>query len=341
MVTKKQSLLDLLDRLTPEVRKAFLASIQDVKDNARIGQIIDAIKAGNIDAAVKAVGMDAAAMRPLSAAVESAYETGGIFTASQFSRPVSQAAFRFDVRNSRAEAWLRDFSSTAVTRITNEQTGLIRDVLNRGMNAGVNPRDMALDLIGRVGPNGRVGGIIGLNGPQERYLANAKRELAELDANYFSRELRDKRFDSTVRKAIDSGTPLTQEQIDKLSTRYSDNLLQWRGETIARDQTLTALNQSQNEAARQLVESGAVDQQDISREWDSAGDNRVRESHREMNGQKVGMDEAFTTPDGARLMYPGDSSLGAPPEETIQCRCVVKLRVDYIRKARTNGGPSV
>jgi hypothetical protein len=334
----KQTLLDLIDRLTPDVRKAFLASIKDIKDNARIGQIEAAIRAGNIDTAVNAIGIDSAALRPLSAAIERSYETGGIFTASQFQRPVGQAAFRFDVRNSRAEAWLRDYSSKAVTRITNEQLGLIRDVLNRGINAGINPRDMALDLIGRVGPNGRTGGIIGLNGPQERYLANAKRELAELDPNYFSRELRDKRFDSTVRKAIDSGTPLTQEQIDQLSTRYSDNLLQWRGETIARDQTLTALNQSQNEAARQLVESGAVDQQDITREWDSAGDNRVRETHRDMNGQKVRMDEAFTTPDGNRLMYPGDSSLGAPPEETINCRCVVKLRVDYIRKARLAAG---
>jgi len=341
MATMK-SLLDLIDRFTPELKKAFIASIQDIKDNARIGQIEAAIRQGNMQAAIDAVGIDRAAFRPLSAAMEQAFETGGVYTAAQFTRPVGQAAFRFDVRNSRAEAWLRDQSSTLVTRITDEQRELVRSVLNQGMNAGVNPRQTALDLIGHVGPKGREGGIIGLNGPQERYLRNARDELRNVhngDAgNYFSRELRDKRFDGTVRKALDSGTPLTQEQIDKLSTRYSDNLLQWRGETIARDQSITALNQSQNEAAKQLVESGAADPQDITREWDSAGDARTRETHKEMDGQKVGMNQPFKTPDGYSLMYPGDVSMGAPASETINCRCIVKMRVDYIGRAKRLSG---
>jgi hypothetical protein len=336
-----KSLLELIDRFTPELRKAFLASVQDIKDSARIGDIVKAIERGDITAAVNAIGLEPAAFRPLTAGVETAFEQGGIFTAAQFQRPVGGAAFRFDVRNSRAEAWLRDYSSTAITRITDEQISLVQQSLMNGMNAGVNPRTMALDIIGRVGPNGREGGIIGLNAPQERYLANARRELENLDANYFNRELRDRRFDPTVRKAISSGTPLTQTQIDQLSTRYSDNLLQWRGETIARDQSITALNQSQNEAAQQLVDSGAADPRDITREWDSAGDNRTRETHRDADGQKVGMNEPFIL-GTARLMYPGDSSLGAPPEETINCRCTVRLRVDYIAayKRRANTLPA-
>lgn len=331
----KQTLLDLIDRFTPVIRRAFLASIQDIKDTARLSQIEASLRAGNVDAAVRSLGLDTAAFRPMSAAVEQAFEAGGMFTADQFQRPVGQAAFRFDVRNSRAEAWLRDQSSNLVTRINNEQLGMIRDVLNRGMNAGINPRQQALDLIGRIDPatGRRTGGIVGLNEPQERYLANAKRELRDLDPNYFSRELRDKRFDSTVRKAMESGTPLTQEQIDRLSTRYSDNLLQWRGETIARDQSITALNKSQNEATAQLVESGAVEQRDIVREWDATMDTRTRQSHRDIDGQKRAVNEPFTI-GISQLMFPGDSSLGAPAEETINCRCTVKIRVDYIAAAK-------
>lgn len=333
---RKETLLNLIDRFTPELQKAFLDAVQGIKDEIQIGAIVDAITRGDTDAAVRAMGIDQAAMRPVTAAIERAYETGGIFTAAQFERPMGAASFRFDVRNSRAEAWLRDYSSDQVTRITNDQLGQIRDILNRGMQRGINPRDMALDLIGRIDPltGRRVGGVIGLNGPQQQYLANARRELMDLDPSYFNRTLRDRRFDPTIQKAIQSGTPLTPDQINKITGRYSDNLLQWRGETIARDQALTALNRSADEAVRQLVEVGNVDERDVERIWDATGDNRVRETHREMDGQKVGLNEPFITPNGDRLMYPGDSSLGAPPEETIQCRCRLSIRINYIAAAK-------
>jgi hypothetical protein len=44
----------------------------------------------------------------------------------------------------------------------------------------------------------------------------------------------------------------------------------------------------------------------------------------------VGLKEPFTSPTGARLMYPGDTSLGAGPAETIQCRCTVSVRIDFL-----------
>lgn len=337
-MAKTQTLLDLIDQFTPELKAAFLEAIQDIKDNARLGQIEAAIRAGSMQSAIDAVGIDKAAFRPLSAAMERAFETGGVYTASGFTRQAGQAAFRFDVRNSRAEAWLRDQSSTLVQGIQDEQLELVRSVLNKGMNTGVNPRNLAADIVGNVGPNGREGGILGLNSKQVEYRDNAIKELRDVhngDAgNYFNRELRDKRFDSTVRKAMDTGTPLTPDQVSKLGTRYEDGLLKWRGETIARDQSITALNQAQNEAANQLIESGGADPQDVMREWDAAGDARTRESHKEMDGQQRRVNEPFKAPSGALMMYPGDTSLHAPASETINCRCIVKLKVDYIGRAK-------
>ena len=126
-MAKSQTLLDLIDRFTPELKKAFLAAIQDIKDSARLGQIEAAIRAGSMQSAIDAIGIDKAAFRPLTAAMEQAFETGGVFTASNFTRQAGQAAFRFDVRNSRAEAWLRDQSSTLVQGIQDEQLELVRD----------------------------------------------------------------------------------------------------------------------------------------------------------------------------------------------------------------------
>ena len=49
----------------------------------------------------------------------------------------------------------------------------------------------------------RTGGIQGLPNSKASGL-NARDELSGLNANYFTRELRDKRFDKTVRAAIDN-----------------------------------------------------------------------------------------------------------------------------------------
>jgi len=52
--------------------------------------------------------------------------------------------------------------------------------------------------------------------------------------------------------------------------------------------------------------------------WTSKNDNRVRETHRQLNGQTKKLDKPFTV-DGMDIMRPGDP--GAPLELTIQCRC--------------------
>lgn len=337
MATLKR-LQDLIDRFEPEIRKGFQEAIRNVKSDAVLSEIEKAIRAGDINQALRFTGISEAALRPLTDRIERAYETGGVFTADQIKRPVGQAAFRFDVRNSRAEAWLRQHSSQLVTNITNQQMDMLRDAIQSGVARGINPANIALDLVGRIDPitKQRVGGLIGLDNRRAQYLQSAKDELTNLDPNYLTRSLRDKRFDSVFQKALDNGTPLSQEQIDGMTTRYSNNLLRARGETIARTEAIASLNNSQQEAMQQLVDTGSVDAQDVTRIWEAVDHGpptgKTRETHAEMHGQKVGMDEPFISPSGARMMFPGDTSLGAPPEETINCRCRVSIRVDYLRK---------
>lgn len=58
------------------------------------------------------------------------------------------------------------------------------------------------------------------------------------------------------------------------------------------------------------------------KQWWSAHDNRVRDTHKDpsVDGVSIPYDEAFTV--GAyKMMRPGDASLGAGPEEIINCRC--------------------
>jgi hypothetical protein len=160
-------------------------------------------------------------------------------------------------------------------------------------------------------------------------------ELSDLDSNYFTRELRDKRFDSIVKKAIDSETPLSDDTISKIITSYNNRLLKFRADTVARTETIQAMNAADWEAHKQLVETGVVGASAVERLWDGVGDNRERWSHQQMDakygtqGKGVGLNEPFVLPSGHKLMFPGDTSMGADGAETIGCRCRVKAKVNW------------
>jgi uncharacterized protein with gpF-like domain len=95
-------------------------------------------------------------------------------------------------------------------------------------------------------------------------------------------------------------------------------IARWSADAIARTETHGAANYGSNEAA---AETGLP----LRREWLAAKDERTRESHAEADGQIVGMDEPFAVGESF-LMYPGDPN--APPEEVVNCRCVLGYIVD-------------
>lgn len=335
-MTPRQQLDALVDLFIPQIRAAFLAAIQDIVDNVLLSRVVDAIRDGDVEAAFRALGFSDAAMRPLTAAIEHAFEQGGIMAGKTFPKwlntPAARIVFRFDVRNSRAEGWLREHSSQLITRIEDETRKNVRNVLTVGMQDGRNPRNVALDIIGRIDPatGNRTGGIVGLTENQEYWVRGARRKLVDLNADYFNLSLRDKRFDRTVAAAIRDGKSLPSDVVDKLVMRYKDNALKYRGDMIGRTEAIHSLNRSEWEATKQAVEMGAVKESAVKREWDDVGDRRTRWSHRKMNGQLVGLDEPFVSPSGARMMHPGDTSLGAPGAEVIACRCRVRQKIDWL-----------
>lgn len=238
---------------------------------------------------------------------------------------------RFDGRNPRAERVARELSSKLVTLIVDDQREAIRAVIEAGIEAGRGPRDTALDIVGRVNraTGKREGGIVGLNAPQAKAWLKAGEELDSLDPAYFERKLRDKRFDPMVRKAIETGKPLSKADRQRVLNRYSDRLLKHRGDTIARTETIASLNAGRNEGIAQLIEAGNITEQQVVKVWDATLDSRTRPTHAAMEGQRKRLNEAFVSPEGYSLMHPGDSSLGAPGEMTISCRCVTRYDLDF------------
>lgn len=199
-----------------------------------------------------------------------------------------------------------------------------------------------MDITGRINraTGRREGGILGLTSGQTDAVIRARRELENLDSNYFTRKRRDARFDGLVRKAIKAGKPLSQADIDRVTGRYKDRLLKYRGEVIARTETLAALQSGKVEGIQQLIDAGKLRADQVTKRWRATGDARTRDSHAAMNDQRVGFNAAFVTPSGFHMAHPHDSSLGAPASETIQCRCLMEFKIDYMNKIAPKQRPA-
>lgn len=328
------------------VLRAFRDAVQSVKDQAVIQEIVRLLEVGNVDGVIDLLQLDQATFEPLENAIRQAYRQGGLTGAEQIGTIPTETGtlvMRFNMAAPAAEAWLANLSSRLITEVFDEQKQMVRERLTAGLARGDNPRQTALDLVGRIDPTTRerTGGFIGLNSRQAQWVASAREELESLNPNYLTRELRDKRLDGAVRKAIEEDRPLTERQINTAISRMQARTLRYRGEVIARTESINSLRAGQFEAIKQAIVKGELDSQDVSKAWDSSSDARTRLDHLQMEqtySEGIPVDQPFIAPDLSRLMYPGDSSLGASGAQTIQCRCKAIYRIDFVgRQARIEG----
>lgn len=331
-LTPKQVYEDLMGRHEPEIARAFMRAVNDLRRAADRQRFLAALASGNIEAAIGALNLDEAAFSDLSEAIRAAYLDAGRANIESF--PGAVATVRFSGRNFRAEAWLREHSAQLVTHIIEDQRAAVRAALVEAMAQGAAPRSVALTIMGRMNrvTGAREGGVLGLSSPQEIALRRARDELASGDVSalraYLQRTRRDRRFDRSVTRAIREGGKVSPEIANRAVTAYSRRLLELRGQTIGRTEAMSALGEAQNEALNQAVEAGAIQENQIRRVWRSAGDLRVRDTHKSLNGESVGLRERFISPSGASLRFPADPS--APVSERANCRCWLEPRIDFL-----------
>ena len=323
-----------------QMLRAFLDAVADIKNQTKITQLTVAIERGDIDGAIRLLGLDPAAFEGMDESLRQAYRTGGFTGAAQFGSiptPDGDVLMRFNMRSPAAEEWLRVNSSQLITDMVEGQQEMVRQVLTDDLAKGINPKQSALDLIGRMDNTGqRRGGFIGLTPQQTGWVLTARQELNDLNPNYFNRKLRDKRLDGVIRRAMNSDTPLTPAQINRAVTRLQGRTLKYRGDVIARTESINALRAGQDQSIDQAIERAELDARDAKGTWDSSGpDGHTRDSHLLMEGQERmhGVPFDFVLSIG-QAMYPGDASLGAEAKELIQCRCRKNTTIDFIGRLK-------
>ncbi|MCS0459533.1 head morphogenesis protein [Rhizobium favelukesii] len=349
MATLRQQLLELVDKLSPTLEKAFLDAIDDIKSEIVLREVVAYLKRRDIEGAIQALHIDPAAFRPLSEALRQAYNAGGLLTSQNMPRlfdPMGgRVVFRWDVSNQGAEANLRTLSSTMITNITEGTVAAARETIVAGYSQGSGPNKIALDLVGRKSAvtGKREGGVLGLNGPQAELVERTRINLLSGDPalmkKYLALKTRDKRLDGRVKRAIAAAKPLDAETLNNVLMRLRDNNLRLRGYTVARTETVTAVLSAKHEAFLQALSKSNRDATLVTRKWRSSGRSNVRHTHQVLNGQEIrGMDLPFQSPSGALLRYPGDTSLGAGAAEVASCVCDVEYNFNFAEAyARSRG----
>lgn len=311
-------------RAEGRIRRALLDALERVRDRetaAELQRLVEARKPNAIlDLLDVGKGDDFIAFR---AAISEAVSDGAKLTV-RAQPPVEgpdgrKIEFIFDSQNPRLATYAQQISGTRIREIGNDVREVIRTIVAQDTVNGINPRDTAR----------RIKDSIGLTARQEAAVVNYRRALETMDPAALERELRDKRSDGAVRRAIADQKRLSKKQIDGMVERYRQKYLRYRARTIARTEATRSLNGANHELFQSYIDEGKIAKEQVRRFWTPTLDERTRMGHLEIpqipgNENGVGQDEPFQSRFGP-IMYPGDPN--ARPDNTINCRCTVFSRI--------------
>lgn len=260
------------------------------------------------------------AMGPLYAILADAADSvGGEGPPAETSDGGRRIVATFDARNPEVERRLRDYALDRIRAITGEVRETIRGVLVDASMRGTPVEEQAREIRDSIG----------LSPGQKGWVSSYRRQLQTLDPRVLDRALRDRRHDKPIERAIRTGTPLSEADIERYVDSYHRRALAYRATTIARTEALRGANTGLVESARMMLR----DNPDLTVEktWIATGDDRTRDAHRELNGKTVtGLDAPFQIRDpktGAMetIRWPHDDQASAGM--VVNCRCTLGLRI--------------
>lgn len=257
------------------------------------------------------------------------------------------AVFQFDALNPKVTQFLDKYELDLIVEIDDKTREGIRHIVNQGLKNGANPRDTARDVRQIVGLTERQAAAVGayrkqlqtfhekksasrmnLGGKVSRAAGGAQTFAVDgsgkpLDG-IFDRRLRDFRYDKQLQAAMDSGKPLTPQQIDKMVEAYARKYRRYRSEMIARTESLRATNAGILASWQQAAQAGLVDEEAMRKTWLTAKDERtcpiclpMPALNRGAEGYGIHLNVQFNTGHGYGVQM--------PPLHPA-CRCTIFIR---------------
>ena len=331
---QQHQVAELLRAFEPKIEKAFRDAISKSAGAIDLKKLIAALELGDVEHAVRLFRLEQGVFFPLSDALRSSFMAGGALTGSGLPMGVS-ASFGFDGRHVRAEAWAARHAGYLITTVLDDIMHMARDVILDGLREGRGSAKVARDLMGRKVGRVRVGGFLGLNGPQTDDVIRARQILSDPKQirKYFIKdrktgrmkprfELSDRRFDRQILKAIREGRGISGDKLDQIIEGHKSKALLHRGKVIAKQEAHTALAAGREEGFQQLLDGGNVES--VSVRWQHNLSQEPRDDHVAMSGTVIQFGQTFNFAD-ASMKHPHDPAGGA--KHSLGCRCIAVYRV--------------
>lgn len=332
-------------KLEASLAKAILKALNAQRDAIDVEAIAAALESGDVGRVLALLDLpkSLAALETITPAIQDGVYVAGAATAASMAMPrIAGVSFQFDRLNPRLITWLQTYSLNMIRQINDQTREGVRQFLVRGMNEGLNPKEVAR----------QVRGIIGLTDRQAQAVKNYRKQLETFHLRRSAaswgigsrvdrvngtqvfrpdsdgspmdgidqRRLRDFRYDGQLRRAMENTKPLSKAQIDKMVAAYERKYLAYRSRTIARTEAIRTTNVGVHEAWQQAIAKNTVDARLVRRRWIVARDERTCEVCGPIPGMnpKVGVepDKPFKTPDGPQFLPPVHPN----------CRCTVFYR---------------
>ena len=303
--TRSDRVLALTTRAIGEAFNAFVRDASVVTNS-----VADLLASGDVNAVLDYVDQHIAAFANI---VPSAFVDVASAEAVQFGRRLlhkatATVAVTFDQTDPKAAEIMRANRLRLIAGLSQQQRQVTRDALVTGLQEGLSPVQMAR----------RFRQSIGLTAHQMKTVASYERVLGAGSVEALQRELRDRRSDPLVARAIEADNVsdvLSANQIEMMVGRYRDNMIRLRADTIARTEALKVVAAAQEEALRQSLDQTGTNTNLVGKTWNATLDARTRDLHSQRDGERRRLDDQFAP----GIMRPGDG----PAEESINCRCTL------------------
>ena len=228
----------------------------------------------------------------------------------QFLRDQTIASKRFSDLQSKLVAELTKFNQQAATEIAQRMNGVFS--LNHNFAAYTLEHDLGLNLQFTLYDERTVERLLR---DQPKLLPKPKIDVA-LDKRWNQQKI-----SSEIAQAILTGDP-----IERIASRLQNVTDMNRNSAIrnARTAITGAENAGRVESYRYAESIGIT----LQKEWLATLDDRTRDEHRALDGQRVGVDEPFEV-DGEKIMFPGDPD--AEGYLVYGCRCTLVSAVEGVK----------
>jgi hypothetical protein len=295
----------------PDMRAAVLRLWRTLRQALSDAEIERLVRSGAVEELVRTLVTIAeadATTAPVREAIRETYRRAAEAGIRSLPLPTARTiGVAFDFLNPTIVEAIRTLESKALGTLTTEVAETVRVVVRQGIEAGVGPRALVPTLRKSIG----------LAPSQAQEVANFRAALESGDfAKARGYQLRDKRFDATLKRLAKEKGSLTPAQVETMTARYRERRIAWNAETQSRTAMLDASRAGQRASWESTIANGDLDRRRVRKRWVTTKDGRQRPEHDAMHGVEVAFDKTF----------PVDGGVMVPGENAYNCRCVALYR---------------